>query len=64
MAHAPRTPFVEFLDGFTKKLRQQLMAFENKIHCYVSLQQKLIAMSRTPTVARKLLIQRETHAPL
>jgi hypothetical protein len=52
-----------FSSGFLTALQkaspatQQLMILENKFIAMFSLEQKLIAMSRTPTLARKLLIQ-------
>jgi hypothetical protein len=39
----------------TSPATQQPMGLENRFDCHFSLQQKLIAMSRTPTLVRKLL---------
>src|SRR6266542_2856067 len=39
----------------TSPATQQPMGLENRFDCHSSLQQKLIAMSRTPTLVRKLL---------
>jgi hypothetical protein len=39
----------------TSPATQQPMGLENRFDCHFSLQQKLIAMSRTPTLARILL---------
>src|SRR5438445_442442 len=45
----------------TSPATQQPMGLENRFDCHSSLQQKLIAMSRTPTLVRKMLLHSDSH---